>query len=60
MKQKNEILTNKNGLALFVKGFGKRAKKIGLFVEYTQWHEDFVLSIYNTWCEIIHVKSILN
>ena len=36
MKQKNEMLTNKNGLALFVKGFGKRAKKIGLFAEYTQ------------------------
>ena len=29
------MLTNKNGLLLFVKGFGKRVKYIGIFAEYS-------------------------
>ena len=31
----NAMLTNKNGLILFVKEFGKRVKQIGMFVEYS-------------------------
>ena len=34
-QKKNVMLTNKNGLLLFVKGFGKRVKQIGMFVEYS-------------------------
>ena len=55
------MFTNKNGFALFKKGLEIEVKQIGLFVEYTRRaHEDCIVGIYNTWCEIIHVENKLH
>ena len=60
MKQKKEMLTNNNGFALFVKGLGRNKVDWIVCRIYTLCgYEDFILRIYNAWCQIIHLKSRL-
>ena len=61
-QKKKEMLTNNNGLVLFVKGAWKESK-IDWIVSRTctiSGYKDFTIGTYNILCDIIHIKNKLH